>query len=253
MFAYLDNRRFFAQTTDGADDVAAGELAELGATEIKAGYRGLYFTADNAALYRVTYCAATITRVLAPMFTFDCHSAKYLYKRAHAIDWPSLFGLGDTFAVFANVSNSAIRHSQYAALQVKDAIADRFRESTGGRPDVSPHDADVRVNLRVHANRATLSLEASAGSMHRRGYRSATVEAPMQENVAATLIRMTRWDGDSPFVDPMCGSGTLLAEALMHYCRIPSGYLRGKKATGVRFLPDYDAAVWNNCMVPAAP
>jgi len=243
-FSYQHNQRFFAQLTDGTEEVATAELLSLGAADVKPGYRGVYFSADSAALYRITYCAAVITRVFAPLFSFDCHSAKYLYKRAREVDWPALFPVDRTFAVFANVSNSAIRHSQYAALQVKDAIADRFRDEMGRRPNVSPHDADVRVNLHVQANKATLSLELGGGSMHRRGYRSASVDAPMMEHVAAAAVRMTGWEGERPLIDPMCGSGTLLAEALMYTCRVPSGYLRADSGLGLAALPDFDESVW---------
>jgi putative N6-adenine-specific DNA methylase len=243
MFAYQRSHRYFAQITDGTEELASAEVAALGATDVKPGYRGLYFTADDAALYRVNYAARLVTRVFAPLETFDCHSAKYLYQRAREIPWDDIFTVDQTFAVHANVSNSAIRHSQYAALRVKDAIADRFRDARGGRrPNVRPHDPDVGVNLYVHNNSATISVETSGGSMHRRGYRSATVTAPMQETVAAAAIAMTGWDGETPLVDPMCGSGTLLAEALMRYCRIPSGYLRGR--FGFESLPGFDAEAW---------
>jgi len=246
MFAYQETHRYFAQVADGAEELSAAELADLGAVDVKPGYRGLYFTADTRSLYRINYAARLTTRVFAPLSTFDCHSAKYLYRRAGEIPWGDVLSVGDTFAVFANVSNSAIRHSQYAALRVKDAIADQFREATGGRrPSVAPHDPDVGVNLYIQGNRATISLETSGGSMHRRGYRVESVAAPMQETVAAAIIAMTEWDGETPLVDPMCGSGTLLAEALMRYSRIPSGYLRARFARfGFERLPDFDPDAW---------
>jgi len=241
-FLYQEVPVFFAQTVDGGEEVASAELERLGATRIRTGYRGLYFQADRAALYRITYCALTITRVLVPLTRFQCHSPEYLYRRVQDIRWPDLFGADRTFAVFATVSNSAIRHSQYAALTVKDAIVDQFRATGGRRPNVEPHEPDVWINLYLHANVATVSLDVSGGSMHRRGYRVETVEAPMQETVAATLVAHTRWDGETPLVDPMCGSGTLLCEALMHYSRIPSGFLR--KRFGLFFLPDFDRDTW---------
>ncbi|MCH7549486.1 MAG: class I SAM-dependent RNA methyltransferase, partial [Candidatus Krumholzibacteriota bacterium] len=242
MFAYQTNERYFAQIADGTEEVATGELSELGATEIKPAYRGLYFSAGAEALYRINYAARIPTRIFAPLLNFDCHSTKYLYRRVQEIFWPDLFSVDDTFAVFANVSNSIVRHSQYALLQVKDAIVDQFRAHGGTRPNVSTGQPDLRINLYLHGNRATLSLETSGGSMHKRGYRQQSVDAPMQEHVAAAIIRMTGWDGNEPLYDPMCGSGTLLAEAVMHYCRIPSGLLREK--FGLRFLPDFDTILW---------
>jgi len=241
-FLYQSGEPFFAQVPDGGEEVAAEELARLGATEIKAGYRGLYFHAERDALYRIVYSALTLTRVLAPLTRFQCHSPEYLYKRTQAIEWPSIFTTRQTFAVFASVANSTIRHSQYAALTVKDAIVDQFRAQGGVRPNVEPIDPDLWINLYLHANRATLSLDLSGGSMHRRGYRVESIEAPMQETVAAVLLALAGWDGSTPLVDPMCGSGTILCEALMRYCRVPAAYLRPR--LGLAFLPDYDRAAW---------
>ncbi len=241
-FQYVRERRFFAQAAGGTENAARAELVALGATDVRDGWRGLYFGADDETLYRVTYCARVVTRVLAPLVTFRCHSARYLYRRARAIDWPAMFPPERTIAVQANVANSALRHSQYAALMVKDAIVDAMRDRYGRRPNVDPHDADVRVNLYLQGNRATISLETTGGSTHRRGYRVDTVEAPMQEHVAAAIVHETGWTGERDLVDPMCGSGTLLAEALMAVAAIPSG--RWRERFGVRALPDFDEALW---------
>ena len=242
-YLYQSGDDFFAQVPDGGEEVATEELLGLGASKVTPGYRGVYFSADRDALYRIVYCALTISRVLCPLIRFQAHSPEYLYKRVQDIDWTKLFTNRRTFAVFATVANSAIRHSQYAALTVKDAIVDQFRDKTGSRPDIEPLNPDLWINLYLHANRATISLDLSGGSMHRRGYRVESIEAPMQETVAAVMVAMTGWNGERPFVDPMCGSGTLLCEALMRYCRIPAAYLRPKQ--GARFMPDYDAASWD--------
>lgn len=244
MYSYQQGGRYFAQITDGAEELATAELVRLGARDVKPGFRGLYFSADNASLYRIAYAARLITRVLAPLIAFDCHSAKYLYRRAGEIPWRDFIAVDGTFAVFANVSNSAIRHSRYAALRVKDAIVDQFRDASGRRPSIDTRDPDVWVGLYIQGNHASISLDLSGGSMHRRGYRQETVEAPMQEHVAALIVAMTGWDGDTPLIDPMCGSGTLLAEALMHHCRVPAGYLRER--FGCERLPDFDARVWRD-------
>jgi putative N6-adenine-specific DNA methylase len=241
---YQRGDAFFAQVPDGGEEVASEELSRLGATDVTPGFRGLYFHAERDALYRIVYSALTISRVLCPLARFQCHSPEYLYKRTQDVDWSSLFTTRRTFAVFATVANSAIRHSQYAALTVKDAIVDQFRDRTGARPDIEPQNPDLWINLYLHANRATLSLDLSGGSMHRRGYRVKSIEAPMQETVAATMLAMSDWDGSTPLVDPMCGSGTILCEALMRYCRIPAAHLRPR--LGLRFLPDYDAAAWEH-------
>ncbi len=242
MYLYQSDARYFAQIPDGAEEVATRELEALGAREVKPGYRGLYFGADAASLYAVVYRALILTRVLAPIARFQCHSADYLYKRAQDVRWRDFISPQGTFAVFANVSNSAIRHSQYAALKVKDAVVDQFRAETGARPNVDTTEPDVWINLYLHANKATLAIDASGGSMHRRGYRVESVEAPMQETVAAAMLAMTEWDGSTPLVDPMCGSGTMLSEALMRYCRVPAGYRRAR--FGFERLPDFDREAW---------
>jgi putative N6-adenine-specific DNA methylase len=241
-FLYQTGEAFFAQVPDGAQEVARDELLSLGATDVREGFRGLYFHAERVELYRIVYSALTVSRVLSPLTRFQCHSPEYLHRRAQDIDWTKLLSTKETFAVFATVANSAMRHSQYAALTLKDAIVDQFRERTGSRPDVEPQDPDLWINLYLHANRATISLDLSGGSMHRRGYRVESIEAPMQETVAAAMLAMTGWDGETPLVDPMCGSGTILCEALMRYCRVPAAFLRAKQ--GIRFLPDFDAAAW---------
>ncbi len=243
MFSYLKNNRFFAQISDGIEDLGIEELTELGAQDVQPTFRGLYFTADKATLYRINYSSRLVTRVLAPLITFDCHSTKYLYKMGRCIPWNELFGLDETFMVMSNVSHSKIRHSQYAALILKDAIVDTFSEWFTRRPDVERIKPDVVFNLHIFNNKATIYLDTSGGSLHRRGYRKESVDAPMQETLAASIIRLSGWDGSKPLYDPMCGSGTLLCEALMHYCRIPSGYLR--KSFGFEYLPDFERPLWD--------
>jgi putative N6-adenine-specific DNA methylase len=147
-----------------------------------------------------------------------------------------------TFAIFATVSNSSIKHSHYASLVLKDAIADYFRAKTGERPSIDKENPDVWLNLHIEHNKASISLDCSGGSLHRRGYRISSIAAPMQETLAASIIRLSGWNGETPLFDPMCGSGTLLAEAVMHYSRIPSGFKREK--FGFENLPDFEPAKW---------
>ncbi|PID57357.1 RNA methyltransferase [candidate division KSB3 bacterium] len=244
MFAYQKNQRFFAQIAHGLEQLGLEELHSLGAQDAKAAYRGVYFTADRAALYRINYCSRLSTHILAPLLTFDCHSDRYLYKTALKLAWPEILSVSTTFAITANVSNSRIRHSQYAARKLKDAIVDQFREICGERPNVAPRHPDVWLNLYIHNNKATISLDTSGGSLHRRGYRRESVSAPMQETLAAAIIRLSGWQGEQPLYDPMCGSGSLLAEACMAYCRVPAGYLR--QQFGFEHMPDFDHTIWKS-------
>jgi len=242
MFSYQKSGRYFAQIAEGLEELGSKELRKLGASEIKAGHRGFYFSADRASLYRLNYCSRFLSRILAPLIRFDCHSDKYLYKTACSVDWTSLMDLQDSFAVKANVAHSRITHSQFAALRLKDAIVDVFRKKTGQRPSVETQTPDILYNLHIQNNKATIYLDTSGSSLHRRGYRLQSIAAPMQETVAAAIVKLSGWDGQKPLVDPMCGSGTLLCEAMLHYCRIPAGYLR--KKFGFELLPDYDAKTW---------
>jgi putative N6-adenine-specific DNA methylase len=244
MFEYQKTNRFFAQVAGGLEQLGAEELSELNAHSNQPAFRGIYFEADHAALYRINYASRFLTRILAPLTSFPCHHTDSLYQKAKAINWADLFNVDHSFAIFANVSHSQITHSQFAALRLKDAIVDYFREHSGKRPNIEKINPDVWINLHIESDQAIISWDTSGGSLHRRGYRKETVEAPMQETVAAAIIRHAEWDGTKPIYDPMCGSGTLLCEALLRYCRIPSGYLR--KHFGFEFLPDFDKKIWQS-------
>ncbi len=224
------------------EELATGELTQWQASEIQCGVRGHHFKAEAANLYQLNYRARLISRILAPLAVFPCYDSGTLYRQAYQIQWQRLFSPQQTFAIFANVAHSRITHSQYAALRLKDAIVDYFRTNFGQRPSVARPDPDVWINLHLEHNQATVHWDTSGGSLHRRGYRQASVAAPMQETLAAAIIRLTEWDGAQPFYDLMCGSGTLLIEAGMHYCQIPAGFLRPR--FGFTFLPDFNPTLW---------
>ncbi len=242
MFLYQEKGRFFAPIPEGVEGLAVDELALLGAENATPVYRGIYFDADKETLYRANYKSRLLARILAPLLTFKCHSTRYLYKRSREIPWADLLKVSQTFAVFSTVSNSRITHSQYAGLCLKDAIVDSFREQEGRRPGIDRVNPDAWISLHIERDMATISFDTSGGSLHRRGYRKETVEAPMQEMLAAAIVAHMEWDGVRPLYDPMCGSGTLLSEALMSCCRIPAGLLR--KGFGFEMLPDFDSELW---------
>ncbi len=242
-FLYQTTHRYFAQAAGSMEDLCAEELLALGASEAEPVYRGVSFVADAQALYDITYRSRFLTRILAPLEECPADTARALYHAANRLPWESLFSLHETFAITASGTNHALTNSLYAAQCLKDAIVDRFREVRHGkRPSVQVQQPDVRFNLRVDADRAVISLDVSGDSLHRRGYRLLGGEAPMQETLAAAIIHYSGWDGDRPLWDPMCGSGTLLCEALMHVCRLPAQYLRS--SFGFMHLPDYDATLW---------
>lgn len=242
MYRYQKNNRFIAQVAGGLEGLGQREIEICGARDVRPGYRSMSFCADHASLYRIIFKARIISRVLIPLIRFDCHSDRYLYKTAGKIAWPEIIGPTQSFAVFSNVSHSRIRHSRYAALKLKDAIVDQFRELTGSRPNVDSRAPDVWVHLHVENDKATISLDACGGSLHRRGYRQISVPAPMQETLAAAIITYTGWDGQTPLCDPMCGSGTLLCEALLQGANIPPAFLRSH--FGFEHMPDFDPLLW---------
>jgi len=240
---YIKNNKYFAQVTGSLEKHAAEELDALGAEVLQDVSRGIRFSCNKETLYRLVYCSRLITRVLAPLISMQCHSEKYLYNQAFQnIDWTSLIDIGQCFSIITNVNNSNIRNSLYAGQILKDAICDQFKMKYNKRPNFKPKDGDVVLNLYINDNWATISYDISGISLHKRGYREFSNTAPMQETLAATIIKLSKWTGEKPLYDIMCGSGTLLAEALMLHSRIPAGYLR--KDQHIQLMPDFDEELW---------
>ncbi|NLT51156.1 MAG: class I SAM-dependent RNA methyltransferase [Ignavibacteria bacterium] len=242
MFEYLEKKTYFAQVPGMMEELCEQELIELGAQNTKIAYRGIYFEADQITIYRINYTSRTISRILAPLKTFHCRNAEAIMKMASKIEWDKIFKVDQTFSINSSINKSAFTNSLYASQVLKDGIADYFRAKYGKRPDVNTVTPNVRFNLFIEKDEAVLSLDTSGESLHKRGYRLAAGEAPMQETLAAAIIRLSKWDGEKPLLDCMCGSGTILCEALMHYCRIPAQYLR--KNFGFFYLPDFDIKLW---------
>lgn len=241
-YLYEKESRYFAQVAETVKDLAITELKELGAHGISPVFRGIWFSASKKNFYRIVYFSRLLSRVLAPLVSFECHDKDDLYKAAKKIRWEEFLTPKKTFSIVANVSESEITHSNFAGLRIKDAIADYFRDRTNKRPNVDAKEPYIIINLHIHRNVATLSIDASGGSLHKRGYREESVSAPMQETIAAAIIRLSEWDGAVPLYDPMCGSGTLLCEALMAYSRIPAQVFRTQ--FGFERLPDFNAVLW---------
>jgi putative N6-adenine-specific DNA methylase len=243
MFEYQKKNQYTATIAHGLEEEGAKELRELGAGNVKEGYRALSFEADFYTLMRITYMTRLCSKILAPLSKFSCISDDILYKQAYRnIPWETLFSHTQTFSIFANVANSKITHSQYAGLQLKDAIADYFRDKFGQRPNVDRDNPDAALSLWIFKNEAIISLDVGHGALHKRGYRLKSVEAPLQETLAAALVRISGWDGSKPLYDPFCGSGTILAEAGMKYCQLPPAVKPHK--WGFQLLPEYDPRDW---------
>jgi putative N6-adenine-specific DNA methylase len=232
-----------ATTQFGLEEILAEELSQLGATIDHVGSRAVEFSGDKKLLYNTILWSRTAMRLLRPFADFYAPDERALYDEVFHIDWSRYIAPGQTFAITAVVNKSSFEHSLYVAQLTKDAIVDQFRERTGERPSIDTRNPDIRIHLRMLENEVILSLDAAGDSLHRRGYRQGTNEAPLNEVLAAGLILLSGWDRKSPLIDPLCGSATILTEAGMLAQRIAPGLFHQGKF-GFENWPDFDAALW---------
>ena len=210
-------QKFFATTAKAMEQLLADELKELGCSGVEVARAGVSFTGTLETAYRVCLWSRIANRVLLPLKTFRAETPERLYGAVKSIRWSDHIALGRTIAVDFSSSRSLISHTHFGALKTKDAVCDQLRSVRGERPSVSPFQPDVRINVYILEDEATLSLDLSGDSLHRRGYREEGVTAPLKENLAAAILMLAGWKG-SPgraLLDPMCGSGTLPLEAAM--------------------------------------
>ena len=240
-----------AKTLLGLEEVLADEIREAGGKNIEIIHRGVKFKGTDETLYTCNYVCRTALRFLKPLWEFDAASDTELYNNCLKLPWDELMGLENTFAIDGVVNLSEIDHSMYAALKTKDAIADSFREKYGRRPSVDTDDPDVRFNVHINRDHCTISLDSSGSSLHFRGYKIALGNAPLGEVLASGLILLSGWDRKKTFVDPMCGSGTLLIEAAMMANDIPAGFYR--KSFGFEKWKDFDPALWRKIKEKYSP
>ncbi|MFJ5377957.1 bifunctional 23S rRNA (guanine(2069)-N(7))-methyltransferase RlmK/23S rRNA (guanine(2445)-N(2))-methyltransferase RlmL [Pectobacterium sp. CHL-2024] len=205
----------FASTARGLEELLKSELESLGVQSCAVVQGGVHFEGDNRLLYQSLLWSRLASRILLPLNEFKVHSDLDLYLGVQAIDWSTIFSIDKTFAVHFTGTNEDIRNSQYGALKVKDAIVDSFTRKTGQRPDVAKQQPDIRVNVFLQRDMASVSLDLSGDGLHQRGYRDLAGLAPLKENLAAAIVLRSGWKSGTPLVDPMCGSGTLLIEAAM--------------------------------------
>ena len=215
-----------AKTFQGLEEVLAQELTALGANDIQIGRRMVAFTGDKEMLYRANFSLRTAIRVLKPISHFTAQDADEVYEAVKAIRWEDYLDCNQSFAVDAVVFSEEFRHSKFVSYRVKDAIADYFREKEGKRPSVRLNNPDLLLNIHIAQTDCTLSLDSSGESLHRRGYRQETLEAPLNEVLAAGMILLTGWHGECDLIDPMCGSGTIPIEAALIARNIAPGVFR---------------------------
>ena len=232
-----------AKTFMGLEPVLAKELTQLGANDVEIGRRMVSFTGDKEMMYRANFQLHTAIRILKPIRHFKAKSADDVYDEIKKIDWTEYLGTDKTFTVDSVVFSEEFRHSKFVSYKVKDAIVDQFREKTGKRPNISVVNPDIRLNMHIAEDKCTLSLDSSGESLHRRGYRQESVEAPLNEVLAAGMILLSGWQADTDFIDPMCGSGTLLIEAALIAKNMAPGLFR--KEFAFEKWPDFDADLFD--------
>lgn len=215
-----------AKTFFGFEEILARELLALGAQNIKPGTRVVQFTGDKGFMYKANLALRTALKILKPIKTFRAANEDALYRGVQQVDWADYLTASQTFVIDSTVHSEHFKHSQFVAQKAKDAIVDQFRKSTGQRPSIDKDFPDLRINIHIDRDQVTVSLDSSGASLHHRGYRTATNIAPINEVLAAGMLLLSGWNGSCDFLDPMCGSGTILAEAAMIACNIPANINR---------------------------
>ncbi len=236
------NFKMMAKTLYGFEPILAKELRNLGAGHVEEGVRNVTFEGDTGFMYKANLCLRTALKVFKPIKTFRVFNEKDLYRHIYDLDWPDIFDVEQTFAIDSIANTEVFDNSMFVSLKAKDAIVDKFRAVVRDRPNVKTQDPDIRINIHIYKNTCTVSLDSSGNSLHQRGYRILTNIAPINEVLAAGLLLKSGWDGQTDFLDPMCGSGTFLVEAAMIACNIPVNINRESYA----FMNwnDYDAELY---------
>ncbi len=237
------NFKMLAKTFYGFEPMLAKELRNLGAGNVREGVRNVTFEGDTGFMYKANLSLRTALKIYKPIASFKVFNEKQLYQNVYRLDWPSFFHHEKTFAIDTTMSSDVFKNSMFVSQRVKDALVDKFRAVEHKRPSVNTQDSNVRINVHLYKNLCTVSLDSSGSSLHQRGYRIATNIAPINEVLAAGLLLASGWDGQTDFLDPMCGSGTFLIEAGMIACKIPPNINR--KAYSFMHWKDYNAELHN--------
>ncbi len=223
----MKNFRLVAKTTSGLEQVLADEIKDIGGQNITLGNRAVFYEGDLKIIYKSNYLLRTSLRILKEIEFFRFKNIEQYYIKCKEIDWQKYFGVDQSFVIHSTVGNTKdFTNSMFASLKAKDAIADHFRNKVGKRPNVDTENPEIVIDLHIHEDTCTISLDSSGESLHKRGYRINQGEAPLNEVLAAGMIRLSGWTGNCDFMDPMCGSGTLPIEAAMIAYNIPAGKFR---------------------------
>ncbi len=218
---HMENFKMVAKTFFGFEDILADELFKLGAQRVEKGTRMVSFYGDKGFMYKANLALRTALKILKPIKQFKVFNETSLYNGIQSIDWSDFLKVRQSFVVDTTVFSDQFNHSQFVALKTKDAIVDQFKSKFGDRPNIDKDHPDLKINVHIQNDICTVSLDTSGASLHHRGYRTATNIAPINEVLAAGILILSGWEGQSHFLDPMCGSGTFLVEAAMIACNIP--------------------------------
>jgi putative N6-adenine-specific DNA methylase len=238
-----------ATTQQYLEPVLVNELLNIGATDVEKHNRAVSFTGDLGVMYRANLCTRTALKVLVPFVKFKARNERDLYEEIRRIDWETYLDVDGTLAVHTSLSTDYFNHSQFVSQKTKDAIVDRFRDKFGLRPSVDIADPHLSIAVHIVRDEVSISFDSSAESLHRRGYRTEQTLAPINEVTAAGMIMLTGWDGKGAFVDPMCGSGTILIEAALYAKNIAPGLF--KKRFGFMHWKNYDRKLWESIVSEA--
>jgi len=222
----MENFKMVAKTFFGFEEILAKELNQLGSQEVEIGTRMVSFKGDKGFMYKANLSLRSALKILKPIYYFRATNDQNLYKGIQGIDWSKYLNANQTFVIDTTIHSDNFKHSQFVSQKAKDAIVDQFRDKTGQRPSVDKDFPDLRINIHIDRDQCSVALDTSGASLHHRGYRTATNIAPINEVLAAGMLLLSGWDGSSDFLDPMCGSGTILAEAAMIACNIPANINR---------------------------
>lgn len=235
-----------AKTLFGFEEILAKELVQLGAQNVETGTRMVSFVGDKGFMYKANLSLRTALKILKPIYHFRAFNEQSLYRGIQGIDWSKYLSAHQAFVVDVTLHSEHFNHSQFVALKTKDAIVDQFREKFGKRPNIDKDFPDLRINVHIDRDQCSVSLDSSGDSLHHRGYKTATNIAPINEVLAAGMLLLSGWDGQGDFIDPMCGSGTILAEAAMIACNIPANINR--KEFAFERWNDWDNALFDQIM-----
>jgi putative N6-adenine-specific DNA methylase len=222
----MENFKMIAKTFFGLEEILAKELTQLGAQRVELGTRMVSFYGDKGFMYKANLALRTALKILKPIKQFKVTDERTLYTGIQSVDWSSFINENQTFVVDVTMYSDIFNNSQFVALKTKDAIVDQFRDKVGKRPSIDKDFPDLKINIHIDRETCSIALDSSGESLHQRGYRSATNIAPINEVLAAGILLLSGWDGKGDFMDPMCGSGTILIEAAMIACNIPANVNR---------------------------